>query len=143
MTLSGKNISNITGFSKLTRHQRIELLHGLVEQGDLKEWLDAWLHPDEEQQKNFERFIENFITTFHLPMGIVPNMLINGKYYLVPMVIEESSVVAAASKAAKFWAAHGGFRAEILGTERKGQIHFIWSGSHEYLKNSFADIQKK
>lgn len=143
MTNSGINIPHITGFSKLNRHQRIELLHGLVEQGDLKGWLDAWLHPDAEQQANFERFIENFITTFHIPMGVVPNMLINGKYYLVPMVIEESSVVAAASKAAKFWSAHGGFKTEILGTERKGQIHFIWSGTHDYLKKRFPDIRDK
>lgn len=63
-------------------------------------------------------FIENTISNFYLPFGIAPNFLINGNYYSVPMAIEESSVVAAASKSAKFWAARGGFKTTILGTEK-------------------------
>jgi hydroxymethylglutaryl-CoA reductase len=115
----------------------------IVGNSDLKSWLDEWLHPDAEQQTSFENLIENFITTFHLPLGLVPNMLIDGKYYMVPMVIEESSVIAAASKAAKFWAQHGGFKTEILGTARKGQIHFIWTGTQVWLKANFQEIIHK
>lgn len=133
----------ISGYSKLTRKQRIDLLHDIVEHSDLHNWLDSWLHADEGHRKTFENLIENFITTFHLPLGLVPNMLINGKHYLVPMVIEESSVIAAASKAAKFWSGLGGFRVEILGTERKGQIHFIWTGSPKWIQKQFPFITEK
>jgi hydroxymethylglutaryl-CoA reductase len=48
-------------------------------------------------QNSFEGFSENYITSYHiLPFGVVPNMVINGRNYLVPMVTEESSVIAAA-----------------------------------------------
>jgi hydroxymethylglutaryl-CoA reductase len=143
MNKSTEAIGGISGYSKLTRKQRIDLLYKIVEHSDLNNWLDSWLHADEGHRKTFENLIENFITTFHLPMGLVPNMLINGKHYLVPMVIEESSVIAAASKAAKFWSALGGFRVEILGTERKGQIHFLWTGSPKWLQNQFPLISMK
>ena len=143
MNKSSEAKGKISGYSKFTRQQRIELLHDIIEHSDLHNWLDSWLHSDEEHQRTFENLIENFITTFHLPMGLVPNILINGKYYLVPMVIEESSVIAAASKAAKFWADLGGFKAEILGTERKGQIHFRWTGSPKWLQRQFPEISQK
>lgn len=143
MNISLEAKGKMTGYSKLNRKQRIELLHEIVEHSDLHGWLDSWLHADIDHQKTFENLIENFITTFHLPMGLVPNILINGKYYLVPMVIEESSVIAAASKAAKFWADQGGFKAEILGTERKGQIHFRWTGSPRWLLEQFPAISLK
>jgi hydroxymethylglutaryl-CoA reductase len=52
--------------------------------------------------KLHDEFIENTITNFYIPLGVAPNFLINGKYSTIPMAIEESSVVAAASKSAKF-----------------------------------------
>ena len=52
------------------------------------------------------------------------------------MAIEESSVVAAASKAAKFWSTKDGFTATILGTEKVGQVHFMYRGdSHKNYTN--------
>ena len=72
---------------------------------------------------------------FFMPMGIAPNFLINDKLYAIPMVIEESSVVAAASKAAKFWQERGGFKAKILGTEKIGQVHFIYHGDSKRLED--------
>ena len=56
-----------------------------------------------------------------------------GTLFTIPMAIEESSVVAAAAKAAKYWGARGGFKTEILGEEKIGQIHFIYSGDGEKL----------
>jgi len=54
--------------------------------------------------------IENYIGNFPLPLGVrLPNMVINGEPFIVPFVTEESSVIASASKAAKFWAERGGF----------------------------------
>ena len=62
-----------------------------------------------------------------MPFGVAPNFIINDKEYCIPMVIEESSVVAAASSAGKFWAKRGGFKAEISGTTKIGQVHFVWN----------------
>ena len=57
------------------------------------------------------------------------------------MAIEESSVVAAAGKAAKFWSKRGGFKAEVIATEKIGQVHFIYKGDSERLQNYFTHIK--
>ena len=74
-------------------------------------------------------------------MGIAPNFNINGRFYSVPMVIEESSVVAAAAKAAKYWSTRGGFKTSIIGTEKIGQVHFLFQGSIEKLQPFFDKIK--
>lgn len=68
---------------------------------------------------------ENVIGTFALPFSVAPNFLINGKEYVVPMVIEEPSVVAAASNAAKMAREKGGFKAEYSGSIMTGQIQLV------------------
>ena len=77
---------------------------------------------------NFEhanKMIENAIGTFSLPLGIATNFKINNTDYLVPMVIEEPSVIAAASKAAKIAKLHGGFTAKVEGNISIGQIQVL------------------
>ena len=71
------------------------------------------------------KMIENAIGTFSLPLGIATNFKINNKDYLVPMVIEEPSVVAAASKAAKIARISGGFQAKVDGNISIGQIQVL------------------
>jgi hydroxymethylglutaryl-CoA reductase len=71
------------------------------------------------------KMIENAIGTFALPLGIATNFRINEKDYLIPMVIEEPSVVAAASKAAKIARKHGSFKAETEGNYSIGQIQVL------------------
>ena len=71
------------------------------------------------------KMIENAIGTFSLPLGIATNFKINDKDYLVPMVIEEPSVIAAASKAAKIAKIHGGFTAKVDGNISIGQIQVL------------------
>ena len=93
-------------------------------------------------QNLHDEFIENTISNFYLPFAVAPNFLINGKYYTIPMAIEESSVVAAVSKTAKFWANLGGFKTKILGVEKVGQIHFFYNGSFKKLKSFFKKITK-
>ena len=66
--------------------------------------------------------IENAIGTFSLPLGIATNFQINDKDYLIPMVIEEPSVIAASSKAAKIARVQGGFKAEADESYSIGQI---------------------
>lgn len=98
---------------------------------------------DEQLQKVFDGFSENTISNYFLPYGIAPNFVINEKPHAVPMVIEESSVVAAASSAAKFWMSRGGFSYEVHDVEKLGQLHFFWRDSPELLKSYFDSFLKK
>ncbi len=134
----------INGFSKLNKQEKLEVVASYFEDSEnaLAELQTFW-HNDPKKQKLFDEFSENTITNFFFPFGVAPNMLINGKKYMVPMVIEESSVVAAASSSAKFWADKGGFHAKIISTEKIGQVHFIWKGTPEKLKTHMPAIKKK
>lgn len=134
----------INGFSKLNKLEKLELVSSYFEDSEnaLAELQTFW-HSDPKKQKLFDEFSENTISNFFFPYGVAPNMLINGKKYMVPMVIEESSVVAAASSSAKFWADKGGFQAKIISTEKIGQVHFIWNGAPEKLKTHMPAIKEK
>ena len=72
-----------------------------------------------------DNMIENAIGIFSLPLGIATNFRINGKDYLIPMVIEEPSVIAASSKAAKTARIHDGFKAEADESYSIGQIQVV------------------
>ena len=74
---------------------------------------------------NADKMVENAIGTFSLPLGIATNFRINDKDYLVPMVIEEPSVIAAASKAAKIARLKGGFKAKADESYSLGQIQVV------------------
>lgn len=134
----------INGFSKLSKSQKIQWLAQTFAQhpDELAAELLAWQHPDEARQTILDGFTENALTNYPLPFSVAPNVMVNGKVYAVPMVIEESSVVAAASSAAKFWLNKGGFHSEILGTVKLGQVHFRWMGAPERIKYLFPDIKK-
>ncbi len=69
-----------------------------------------------------DKMVENAIGSFSLPLGIATNFVINGKEYLVPMAIEEPSVIAAASNAAKLARSKGGFKATAKSSIMRGQI---------------------
>lgn len=126
---------NINGFSKLSKRDKINWIAQTYFSNpeDVVELIEQYWNSDEDVQKLHDEFIENTITNFYLPFGVAPNFLINDKWYTIPMVIEESSVVAAASKAAKFWSERGGFKATILGTEKIGQVHFMYKGDKQKL----------
>ncbi len=134
----------ISGFSKLNREQRIAYLTGHsklnVSEGTHFHDFDA---PEQENQRVFEDMIENYIGNFPLPMGVVTNMVLNDESLVIPFVTEESSVVAAASKAAKFWASRGGFRAVVISMTKKGQVHFTWNGDKGKIAILFPEIRKK
>lgn len=135
----------ISGFSKLSKRGKIKWIAENFfkhPEATVKELISYW-HPDQEQQKILDGFSENTITNFPMPFGIAPNFVINGKSYAVPMVIEESSVVAAASSAAKYWMQRGGFKTEILGTVKIGQVHFRWYGDGDLLRKLFPEIKEK
>ena len=104
---------------------------------DVARELKSFWYGDPQKQKIFDDFSENTISNYYLPYGLVPNLSVDGQLYCVPMVIEESSVVAAASAAAKFWLNRGGFKTEIADTVKVGQVHFEWKGKTNDLLSSF------
>ena len=131
----------IEGFSKLSKTEKINWITQMhfEDVQKAKEVISTYNHSNEMIQKIHDEFIENSIANFYFPMGVAPNFLINGKQYTLPMAIEESSVVAAASKSAKFWASRGGFKAQILGTKKIGQVHFLFKGKTELLQSFFKE----
>lgn len=134
----------INGFSKLTKAQKIQWLSEQFASSpeELAAVLTSWQHPNESQQKILDGFTENAVSNYTLPYSIAPNVLVNGKTYAVPMVIEESSVVAAASSAAKFWLEKGGFHTEVLGTLKLGQVHFRWTGGSKKMQALFPELKQ-
>lgn len=137
-------MKKIDGYSKLSKDQKINWLVDNFFDGDqevVKELKGFW-HRDEAVQKSFDEFTENTITNLYIPLGIAPNFMINGEVYALPMAIEESSVVAAMSKTGKYWMERGGFHAEIIDTKKIGQVHFLFGGNVEKLKNDFGTIKK-
>jgi hydroxymethylglutaryl-CoA reductase len=120
----------VKGFSKLSKNEKIDFIaeNFFSDTEGTKKLFKKFWHNDEVIQRTIDEFSENTLTNFSFPLGVVPNVLINDKLYCVPMVIEESSVVAACAKASNFWLTRGGFHAEILGLTKIGQVHFIWNG---------------
>ena len=134
---------NVKGFSKLSKEEKINWItnYYFINPLEAKESLTKYWNSDENLQKLHDEFIENTLTNFYLPYGVAPNFIINGKSYTIPMAIEESSVVAAASKAAKFWGERGGFKTTIINTEKIGQVHFLFNGDSEKLTAFFNQIK--
>lgn len=115
--------SELSGFYKLSVAER-------------RKFVSEWAGLSEEEARAFEfppgvdpallgRMIENVIGVFPLPLGIATNFRINGRDYLVPMAIEEPSVVAAASNAAKVARAAGGFHAQTTAPVMIGQVQLL------------------
>lgn len=133
----------LQNFSKLSREEKIKaLVQELELSSDTGVFLDQFRYKNPEIQAILSELSENTLTNFPFPYGIAPNFLINNKLCHVPMVTEESSVVAAASKAAKIWMERGGFRAHVKSLNKTGQVHFLWYGHPEKLKQTFPALEK-
>lgn len=133
----------IKGFSKLTKEEKRNWVCNRYLSSNL-EGIDIFSKydlSDKKLQSLHDDFIENTIGNYLLPFAIAPNFFIDGRYYTVPMVLEESSVVAAVSKAAKFWSERGGFRCEIQNMEKVGQIHLFYEGDKQILFNFFNQVE--
>lgn len=135
--------ASISGFSKLSKSKKIDWIVDTYFSNteDAKRILKQYWNSNDKLQQLHDEFVENTITNYYLPLGVAPNFLINGKLYTIPMAIEESSVVAAASKSAKFWMDRGGFKAHVISTTKIGQVHFMYQGNPETLKNYFKHIK--
>lgn len=138
-------VQAISGFSKKSKSEKIQWLaeNFLQNNAQAIDVLKGYWHPDQATQQLHDDFIENPLSNYYLPFAIAPNFLINGNLYALPMVTEESSVVAAASNAAKFWMHRGGFKAEVISTEKNGQIHFNFHGKEKTLETFFESVKTK
>lgn len=132
----------VNGFSKLDKEGKIKWLIANYFNNDhaFERTLKRYWNSDAQLQQLHDEFIENTISNYYLPFAVAPNFLINGELYAVPMAIEESSVVAAASKAAKFWLERGGFKAEVISATKIGHVHFLYEGTHQTLHNFFTKV---
>ena len=134
----------IIGFSKLSREEKIDWLSEKIfdDSNQVRSILDNYLNSNKDIQAIHDSFSENSISNFYLPYSLSPNFLINNKNYTIPLVTEESSVVAALSNAAKFWFDKGGFKAKVQDTEKIGEIYFLFDGETKILKSFFKNHKK-
>jgi hydroxymethylglutaryl-CoA reductase len=115
--------SMISGFYKLSPKERLTLVKEFADLTD--EEVVLLQNTGALPMELADRMIENVIGAFPVPLGIAVNFLINGKDYLIPMAIEEPSVVAAASNAAKMARDGGGFHTSSTGPVMIGQIQAV------------------
>ena len=129
----------IKGFSKLSKEAKLQWLttNNFEDSEEAQKVFRTYWHEDGDLQKKHDEFIENTMTNYFMPYGVAPNFEINGKLHTIPMAIEESSVVAAASKSASYWKERGGFKVEVISTEKIGHVHFMYEGDATPL---FDDI---
>ena len=129
----------ISGFSKFTKEEKIAWLteNYFHNQPEIVNIFKQYWNVDNDLQQLHDDFIENTISNFYMPYGVAPNFLINDREYVIPMVVEESSVVAAASLVGKFWSTRGGFKTKVIGTTKIGQVHFMYAGDKTELEHYF------
>jgi hydroxymethylglutaryl-CoA reductase len=140
-------MKSISGFSKLSKADKISWLAKYFFTSnpvDIVREFASFAHTNVETQRLFDGISENTLTNFYLPYGVAPNFMINDRLYCVPMVIEESSVVAAAASGAKFWEDKGGFHAQVVSTIKVGQVHFRWEGADpDKLERFFTEAEPR
>jgi len=142
--MNKKSFENkIEGFSKINKKEKINWIEKNYFNSVSNSILKKYWNKDDSLQKIHDEFIENTLSNFYLPLGVAPNFLIDNKDYTIPMVIEESSVIAAACKAAKFWRNKGGFKTSILNFKKTGQVHFIFKGDKQKLNIFFKNNKLK
>ena len=129
----------IDGFSKLSKDEKVKIIcdkYFKNSNASIKTIKDYW-NKNSKIQKLHDEFTENTISNFYMPLSIAPNFLIDGEFLAIPMVIEESSVVAAAASSAKFWSNKGGFKTKIFSTEKVGHVHFEFEGKKKNINRFF------
>ena len=136
--------SSISRFFEKSRKDRLDIVAKFAnltgDELDILQGTDGGVSYDKA-----DKMVENAIGTFALPLGIATNFKINGKDYVVPMVIEEPSVIAAASKGAKIARIKGGFEVTANESFSIGQIQILdvdVSFAVSQIKNNANEILK-
>jgi len=133
--------SDISGFYKLSMEERQKLLSSLanLNQDEMKILKElGYFTPTQ-----IDTLIENVVGSYQLPFGLALNFKINDKDYIIPMVIEEPSVVAAASNAARMARKHGGFHSEEVKSIMISQIQVTQVKDVEASKKSLQENKEK
>ncbi len=136
---SKKSLYDFTGFSKLNYLERLNKLktNFVLSEEDVNFFKNGGIQtPD-----LGEKFVENLLGYFQIPMGVATNFCIDGQDYLIPMAVEETSIIAAASKTAKWVRENGEIKTEIIGTDIIGQIQF--SKVKNFTEFQAAVLQQK
>jgi hydroxymethylglutaryl-CoA reductase len=126
--------SRLPGFYKLTPEERLERVKDIAELED--EDVEILRKTGRLDLDTASKMIENVVGTMEIPFGVAANFMVNGKDFLIPMVIEEPSVVAAASNAAKMARPGGGFEATTDEPVMIGQIQVLGVKDFEKAKES-------
>lgn len=133
--------SELPGFYKLSPEERLKAVQEFAGLSDEEVGLLRKTGAIDLEQA--DRMIENVIGTTAFPIGVATNFLINGREYLIPMVTEEPSVVAAASNAAKMARPKGGFRTESTPPVMIGQIQLVNVKNPTEAKKKILDEKKR
>lgn len=133
--------SRLKGFYKLSVPERREMLASIA--GLDSGMVDAWASNGELDEETADRMIENVIGTYSLPIGVATNFIIDGEHYLIPFVVEEASVVAAASNMAKRCQASGGFRSDNDEPVMIGQIQVVGCEDVEAARDSILSASEE
>ena len=133
--------SRLEGFYKLSVSERREMLAKIA--GLTPEQVEAWSSSGELSEDSAARMIANVIGTYSLPIGVATNFIIDGEHYLIQFVLEEPSVVAAASNMAKRCHANGGFTSDNDDPVMIGQIQVVGCDNPEAAKASVLENSAK
>ena len=135
--LNDKAQAGFEGFSKLTREERFERLIAI---GALTSDDVTYLSEGGVRALDLgENLIENVIGYFQLPLGVATNFCIDGMDYVIPMAVEETSIIAALSKTAKWIRKEGSITTEVLGDAIIGQIHIPKVEDFDHLSTMFHE----
>jgi hydroxymethylglutaryl-CoA reductase len=133
--------SRLKGFYKLSVPERRSLLADIAGLDD--EMVGAWASVGELSEEVADRMIENVIGTYSLPIGVATNFIIDGEHYLIPFVVEEASVVAAASNMAKRCHSKGGFVSDNDEPVMIGQIQVVGCDDPEAAKMAILSAESE
>lgn len=129
--------SRIPGFYNLTMEERVKIIKDIHEFSD--EDIEAIKSDAPLTLEKANNMIENVIGTFELPLGLGLNFLINGKEYVIPMAVEEASIVASASHIAKIVREAGGFQTEANNRMMIGQIQVVGCSDFNVAKETILE----
>ena len=133
--------SRLKGFYKLSVPERRSLLADIAGLDD--QMVGAWASVGELSEEVADRMIENVIGTYSLPIGVATNFIIDGEHYLIPFVVEEESVVAAASNMAKRCHSKGGFVSDNDEPVMIGQIQVVGCDDPEAAKMAILSAESE
>jgi len=133
--------SRIPGFYRLSPKERAQIIKEFAELTD--EEVEALQSTGSLKLELADRMIENVVGAMPIPLGIAVNFLINGRDYLIPMAIEEPSVVAAASNAARMTRAKGGFFTSSTEPIMIGQIQAVGIDNPQAAKKAILAAKEE